>query len=260
MNDLPFGAKPGSLLAATLLTLSVHFPAAAQDMSDSNVMTSQGDLVVHPIHHASLTLTWLDMTVLVDPAPAPGASEGSDVTAEYKALAAPNLIVVTHEHADHFNADILKAIPHVPIIAPQSVADKMPEDLKSRTTVLANGESKAVSDILTVDAVPAYNITPDRLTKHPQGRDNGYVLTFGATRVYVAGDTEDTPEMRALTGIDVAFLPMNLPYTMDVEHAADAVKAFGPTIVFPYHYGQSDVHKFKTLVGDASDVRLLKCY
>src|SRR4029079_13429496 len=94
MNDLPLGAKPGSLLAATLLTLSVHFPAAAQDMSDSNVRTSQGDWVVHAIHHAALTLTWLDTTVLVDPAPAPGAAEGSDVTAEYKALAAPNLIVV----------------------------------------------------------------------------------------------------------------------------------------------------------------------
>ena len=259
MNDLPFGAKPGSLLAATLLTLSIEFPAAAQDMSDSNVMTSQGDLVVHAIHHASMTLSWLDTTVLVDPAPAPGAAEGSDVTAEYKALPAPNLIMVTHEHGDHFNADILKAIPDVPIIAPQAVVDKMPDDLKARTTVLANGESKKVSDILTVDAVPAYNITPGR-TNHPKGRGNGYVLTFGNTRVYVAGDTEDTPEMRALTGIDVAFLPMNLPYTMDVEHAADAVKAFKPGAVFPYHYRESDVNKFKTLVGDASDVRLLKWY
>ena len=260
MNDLPFGTKPGSLLAATLLTLSVHFPAAAQEMSDSNVMTSQGDLVVHAIHHASMTLTWLDTTVLVDPAPAPDAAEGSDVTAEYKALPAPNLIIVTHEHGDHFNADILKAIPDAPIIAPQAVIDKMPDDLKARATVLANGESKKFSDILTVDAVPAYNITEDRLKFHPKGRDNGYVLTFGNTRVYVAGDTEDTPEMRALTGIDVAFVPMNLPYTMDVEHAADAVKAFKPGIVYPYHYGESDVNKFKELVGDASDVRLLKWY
>ena len=121
----------------------------------------------------------------------------------------------------------------MPIIAPQSVLDKMPDDLKSRTTVLANGESKSVSDILDGGCGPRLQYHPDRLTKHPKGRDNGYVLTFGATRVYVAGDTEDTPEMRALTGIDVAFLPMNLPYTMDVEHAADAVKAFGPTIVFP---------------------------
>ena len=148
----------------------------------------------------------------------------------------------------------------MPIIAPQAVVDKMPDDLKARTTVLANGESKKVSDILTVDAVPAYNITEDRLKFHPKGRDNGYVLTFGNTRVYIAGDTEDIPEMRALTGIDVAFLPMNLPYTMDVEHAADAVKAFKPAIVYPYHYGQSDVNQFKTLVGDASEVRLLKWY
>jgi len=255
-----FSSKPGSLLAATLLTLSMHFPAAAQEMSDSTIMTSQGDLVVHAIHHASLTLTWLDTTVLVDPAPAMGAAEGSDVTAEYKALPAPDLILVTHEHPDHFNVDILKAIADAPIIAPQSVVDKMPEDLKARTTALANGQSKKISDTLTIEAVPAYNLTEDRLKYHPKGRDNGYVLTFGNTRVYVAGDTEDTPEMRAMTGIDAAFIPMNLPYTMDVDHAADAVKAFKPAIVFPYHYGESDVNKFKEQVGDASEVRLLKWY
>jgi L-ascorbate metabolism protein UlaG (beta-lactamase superfamily) len=260
MNDLPFGTKPGTLLAATLVTLSLHFPAAAQDMSDSNVTTSQGDLVVHAIHHAALTLTWMDTTVLVDPAPAPGAAEGSDVAAEYKALPPPDLILVTHEHPDHFNVDILKAIPDVPIVAPQAVVDKMPDDLKARTTALANGGEKKISETLTVDAVPAYNLTEDRLKFHPKGRDNGYVLTFGNTRVYIAGDTEDIPEMRALTGIDAAFVPMNLPYTMDVEHAADAVKALKPAIVFPYHYGQSDVNQLKTLVGDASEVRLLKWY
>ena len=260
LTDNRTSPRPGSLLAATLVAFSVHFPAEAQEAGDSDVMTSQGNLVVHPIHHGSLSLTWLDTTVLVDPAPAPGAAEGSDVTAEYTALPVPDLIVVTHEHGDHFNPDILKAIPDVPIIAPQAVVDKLPDELKSRTTALANGESKTISDLLSVDAVPAYNLTEDRQKFHPKGRDNGYVLTFGNTRVYVAGDTEDVPEMRALANIDAAFVPMNLPYTMEVEKAAEAVREFKPAIVFPYHYGESDVNKFKELVGDASEVRLLKWF
>jgi L-ascorbate metabolism protein UlaG (beta-lactamase superfamily) len=260
VNDLGLGRTPGTLLAATLLTLSLHFPAAAQTMTEDTVKTSAGDLVVHPIHHASMWLAWNGKTILVDPAPAMGAAEGTDVTAEYKALAAPDLILVTHEHGDHFNPDILQAIAGgAPIVAPQAVADKMPEALKAQTKVMANGDTSEVAGV-PIEAVPSYNITEDRLKFHPKGRDNGYVLTLGDKRVYIAGDTEDTPEMRALTSIDVAFLPMNLPYTMDVEHAADAAKAFKPGIVFPYHYGDSDVSKFKALVGDASAVRMLKWY
>ena len=122
--------------------------------------------------------------------------------------------------------------------------------------MLENGEI----DGIPVEAVPAYNITADRRQYHPQGRDNGYVLTFGDRRLYIAGDTEDTPEMRALTGIEVAFLPMNLPYTMSVEQAADAVKAFRPAIVYPYHSRGSDTATFKELVGDAAEVRLAEWY
>ncbi len=261
MNDTLFGTKPGSMLAATLVTLSLHFPAAAQEMkTEDMVATDAGDVTIHPFHHASMWLAWNGKTILVDPAPAFGAPEGTDVTAEYTAASAPDLILVTHEHPDHFNVDILKAVAgDAPIVVPQAVADKMPDDLKAKAKVMANGDTATVADI-PIEAVPAYNITEGRLQYHPKGRDNGYILTLGDKRIYIGGDTEDTPEMRALSGIDVAFLPMNLPYTMTIEQAADAVKAFKPGIVYPYHYGESDVAAFKTMVGDASDVRLLKWY
>lgn len=252
-----------SVLAGLLVTPAVRFSAFAQDMEKTEdvVAGGEGDIAIRPFHHASLLITWNGKRILVDPAPAPGAAEGADVTAEYLAAPAPDVVLVTHEHGDHFNADILSAVVgEAPIVAPQAVLDKLPDELKRKAQVLANGASATVADI-PVEAVPAYNITPDRLKYHPKDRhDNGYVLTLGRERIYIAGDTEDIPEMRALTNIDAAFLPMNLPYTMDVEHAADAVKAFKPKIVYPYHYGESDVQAFKQAVGDASEVRLLKWY
>ena len=126
--------------------------------------------------------------------------------------------------------------------------------------VLANGE-KTEAEGIAVEAVPAYNTTPGKEKFHPKGRDNGYVLTMGGKRVYIAGDTEDTAEMRALKGIDVAFLPMNLPYTMSVEKAADAIRQFKPKIVYPYHYRsgdgtKADLEELKKLVGKDSGVEI----
>ena len=145
------------------------------------------------------------------------------------------------------------------IIAPQSVADKIPAALKGQVTVLKNGESATV-DGLPVTAVAAYNTTAANQQYHPPGRDNGYVLSFGDKKIYIAGDTENTPEMAALTGIDVAFLPMNQPYTMTPEQAADAVRAFRPKVVYPYHYRGTDPQKFADLVGGAAEVRLRDWY
>lgn len=245
-----------SALAAIGLALLLATSGAAY--ADETIPTDAGDLVIHPVHHASLTLTWNRTTILIDPAP---RGEGSDPAAAFRGLPAPGIVLVTHEHGDHFNADVLSAVAgSAPIVAPQSVADKLPDALKGQAKVLANGDTTEIEGI-GIEAVPAYNITADRMNYHPKERgDNGYVLTFGDKRVYIAGDTEDTPEMRALADIDVAFLPMNLPYTMDVQHAADAVKAFKPKIVIPYHYGGSDVEAFKADVGDAAEVRLLDWY
>jgi L-ascorbate metabolism protein UlaG (beta-lactamase superfamily) len=145
------------------------------------------------------------------------------------------------------------------LTAPKIVVDGLPEPMKAKAKPIGNGETSEVAG-LPLAAVAAYNTTPDRLKFHPKGVGNGYVLTIGDKRIYMAGDTEDIPEMRALTGIDVAFLPMNLPYTMTEEQAADAVRAFKPKVVYPYHYKGSDPKKFATLVGDASEVRLVDWY
>ncbi len=222
----------------------------AQDgLTGDAVATSEGDVIIHPVGHASLVLGFGAHVLYVDPA-----------KEDFSGLPAPTGILVTHAHGDHFDGPSLEAMAgSAPIVTTEEVAGKMPEALKAQTTVLRNGESGTI-DGIAVDAIPAYNTTEDRKQYHPQGRDNGYVLSFGDKKIYVAGDTEDIPEMRALTGIEVAFLPMNLPYTMDINQAADAVKAFKPAIVYPYHYRGSDTAAFKELVGDAAEVRLVDWY
>jgi len=223
---------------------------AADALAGDTVSTSGGDVVIHPVHHASLLLGFGDAVIYVDPV---------DATL-FTDLPAPTAILITHAHGDHFDVPTLTAIgAGVPLIAPQVVLDGLPEEMKQNAQLMANGDKGEVAGI-TLEAVPAYNTTEDRLKYHPKGVGNGYLLTFGDKVVYVAGDTEDIPEMRALTGIEVAFLPMNLPYTMTEEQAADAVKAFKPKIVYPYHYQGSDPKKFATLVGDAAEVRLVDWY
>jgi len=209
---------------------------------------------VRPINHASLALSWdvnelSNVVVYVDPV--------GDAKL-YAQTPKPQLILLTHTHPDHLSADTLKAVASdkTVLVAPASVAAQLPAEFKSRTTILTNGQSATVCDIL-IEAIPMYNTTPERAQYHPKGQGNGYVLSkSGGLRVYVSGDTEDIPEMRALKNIDVAFVCMNLPYTMTEDQAASAVKAFKPKIVYPYHYKGSDVQKFKTLVGTNSDVNV----
>ena len=218
-------------------------------MSADTLSTSAGDVGIHPVQHASLALSFGDEVFYIDPA-----------DASYADLPAPTAIFITHGHGDHYNAAALEALGgDAPIYVNPDVYEQLPEALKSRATALANGDEAEVNGV-PVRAIPAYNITEDRLQYHPEGVGNGYVFTFGDKQVYVAGDTEDIPEMRALSSIAVAFLPMNLPYTMDVEQAADAVRAFRPEIVYPYHSRGSDLEQFESLVGDASEVRIADWY
>jgi L-ascorbate metabolism protein UlaG (beta-lactamase superfamily) len=184
----------------------------------------------------------------------------------FAGLPSPDLILITDIHGDHLDKPTVAAVAaeDTTVVAPRAVADRL-GDWGGTTKVLANGETTEVNGV-SIEALPMYNLTPERSQFHTKGRGNGYVVTLAGQRIYISGDTEDIPEMRALEGIDVAFVCMNLPYTMDVEKAADAVLEFQPRVVFPYHYrgqgGLSDVEKFRDLVSSNPkiEVRLLDWY
>jgi len=234
-------------LAAAPLVASL--PVRAQPAADT-IATSAGDVTITPVKHASLVIGFGDEVIYVDPS-----------GADFSGLPPATAILITHGHGDHFDVATLLEVAGdtAPILTTEEVLGKLPEGLKPRGTALKNGESGTLNGI-AVDAVAAYNTTPDRQTYHPQGVGNGYVLTFGDKRIYVAGDTEPTPEMLALTDIAVAFLPMNLPYTMSAEQFAEAVRTFKPAITYPYHYQGSDPSGLQEAVGDASEIRLRDWY
>ncbi len=236
----------GALL--TLFPVAAEASAAPKTLTGDHIPTSDGDLIVHPINHATLALGWKGLTIYVDPV---GGSQ------RFAELPAPDLVLLTDLHGDHLNIDTLKAVTgeNTAIIAPSATVKRLPETLRLWAKPLDNGETKDLLG-LKIEVIAAYNLTEERTKYHSKGRGNGYVINFGNTRVYLSGDTEDTPEMRALKNIDVAFLCMNLPYTMSVEQAADAVHAFKPKIVYPYHYRGSDLEQFKKLVGDDSGIEV----
>jgi L-ascorbate metabolism protein UlaG (beta-lactamase superfamily) len=226
-------------------------PAAAADtvmLEGDHIATDRGDLVIHPIDHATFAMAWDGHTIYVDPVG--GAESFAD-------MPDPDLILVTDIHGDHLDADTLAAVvgPDTEIVAPQAVIDQLPADLQVASRTLANGEQATLLDV-GIEAIPMYNLTEDRLGFHEPGRGNGYVLTMGGQRVYISGDTEDIPEMRALEDIDVAFVCFNLPYTMTEEQAASAVLEFAPRIVYPYHYQGSDFDEFAALVGENADIEV----
>ena len=208
-----------------------------------------GTITVNPVEHASVVLETPAGTIYVDPVGEASAYEG---------LPAPDLVVITHQHGDHYSEETLAAIAgEAPLVVNPAVMDMLSDGLKSRATAIGNGESTEALGV-SIDAIPAYNTTEGRLDFHPEGRDNGYVMTIDGARVYVSGDTEDIPEMRALENIDLAFVCMNLPFTMEAGAAADAVAEFKPRAVYPYHYrgrdgGTQDPEEFARLVGEAAD-------
>src|SRR5437773_11836002 len=244
-------SQSSCLLCLFLMGL-LFFPppalAAEKQSGGDRLSTPEGDLIIHPINHATFVLQGKDKTIYVDPV---GGGK------RFEEFPRPDLILITDIHGDHLNPETLAAIAtdKTMLIAPSAVADKLPEKLRKQTTVLSNGENKSVMGI-KVEAVPMYNLTQERLQYHTKGRGNGYVLTIAGKRLYISGDTEDIPEMRALKNIDVAFVCMNLPYTMTVEQAASAVREFKPKIVYPYHYRGSDTEKFKQLVGSDGGVEV----
>lgn len=231
-------------------------PETTKEKSTSNVN-------IIPISHGTLVLEHKNTVIYVDPVGGATAFEGQKQ---------PNIILVTDIHGDHLNIETLEAISkeHTKIIVPIAVADKLPETLKGNLSVMPNGLSINLTidnNDIAVEAIPMYNLREEALQFHTRDRGNGYVLTLGGERIYISGDTEDIPEMRALKDIDIAFVCMNLPWTMTVDSAASAVLDFKPKSVYPYHYrgtdGLSDVSKFKTLINaenEAIEVKLLNWY
>lgn len=207
-------------------------------------MTEINPVTVTPISHATMVLNIGGVNVYVDPVGGADAFVGQ---------APANIVLVTDIHGDHLSTSTLEAVvdAQTTLIVPQAVKDLLPEALARRAQVMANDEV-ATEQGLAITAVPMYNVPETDDSRHAKGRGNGYIVEVDDTRVYIAGDTGPIPEMKALTGIDVAFIPMNLPYTMGVEEAAQAVVAFAPAKVYPYHYRQpdgfADVEKFKSLV------------
>ena len=224
--------------------------AQAQERPVQTFKSSAGPIKITPVYHASLVIEAGGKVIVVDPAK----------PAVFTGLPQADLILITDIHADHMDPALIASVSKAgtEIIAPPAV-------VKTVTTAspLSNGEKKTWSG-WTIEAIPMYNLTrgPEAgKFYHDKGRGNGYVLTYGGTRIYLSGDTENIPEMRALKNIDVAFICMNLPYTMTPEEAADAVKAFHPKVAIPYHYRGSDPSIFKkALEGTGIDVRLLEWY
>jgi len=233
-------------LALVLVVPMVMLAAPPPD----KIPATGGDITIQPLNHATLQLTWAGHVIDVDPV----------AQADYTGMAAADIILITDIHSDHLDPATIAKVrkPTTKIVAPSDAASKLDAPI-----VMANGETKTV-DGISIAAVPMYNLTRGPAAGqlyHDKGRGNGYVVTLGGKRIYIAGDTEGVPEMRALKNIDVAFVPMNLPYTMTPAEAADAVKAFAPKIVYPYHYrGQEPADFAAALKGTGIDVRLRDWY
>ncbi len=224
----------------------------ANVLTGEHLLTTNGDAVIHTVNHAGFVLGWNGKWIYCDP-----------VGGSFTGIPKADLVLITHSHSDHFNASVLGTIwesGRTIFVVPQAVYNSLSAAFKNSAIVLANGASTNVME-MTIDALPAYN------ANHPLGMGNGYILTLGGRRVYISGDTGNIPEMQALTDVDLAFVCMNVPYTMTVNEAATAVRAFAPRVVYPYHYRNQDgsyanLGLFKQLVGTdlGIEVRLRSWY
>ena len=243
--------SPILALALCLIIGSSHAQSTPADI----VPTNAGPLTIQPIMHASLVLKWENRVIYADP---------SGGAAKFQGMPAPDMILITDIHGDHFDSATMAAVKtsNTVLVVPKVVADKLTGYDKSKVIVMKNGDEIKKAGI-SIRAIPMYNLPESDKAMHTKGRGNGYVLGIGGKNIYLSGDTQGIPEMRALKNIDIAFVCMNLPYTMDVKEAADAVLAFQPKIVYPYHYRGQDVNEFKRLVdaGNKSiEVRLKEWY
>lgn len=227
------------LIAAIFVSMAFFGQAQTKFQTDS-FKTSKGELQITFIGHGTLMFSHAGKVIHADPV---------SMYADYSALPKADLILITHEHGDHLDAKAIQAVSAagtVVIVNPGS-AKALPN-----ATVMKNGETKTVAGV-NIEAVPAYNLEK---AFHPKGNGNGYVLTFGDKRVYVGGDTENVPELKTLKNIDVAFMPMNQPYTMTPEQVADLAKAMRPKILYPYHFGNTNTAALVDLMKDEKGIEV----
>lgn len=230
-----------------LFIMTFTFSAAAMEPFATDIIkTSAGDLKITFIGHGTLMFTFNTKIIHVDP---------FTKVADYAKLPKADVILVTHEHHDHLD---LKALEQIRTEKTKVVLTEACSKQVKNGIMMKNGDVQTVNG-LKIEAIPAYNLVHKRDNGqpfHPKGVGNGYIITFGDKRVYVAGDTENIPEMKSLREIDCAFLPMNLPYTMTPEMVADAAKAFRPKILYPYHFGNTDTSKLLKLLRDQKEIEV----
>ena len=201
------------------------------------------------IKHASLEITYDGVEIQIDP-----VGVGAKPETDYGQFPKANLILITHEHRDHFERE---AIAQIRTPATTIYSNMAVYNMFRNCIALANGDSVAYRDDITLKVVPAYNYSEGRTQFHPKGRDNGYILTIDGLRIYIAGDTEDIPEMAEIKDIDIAFLPCNQPYTMTIDQLVKAAKTIKPNVLFPYHYSETPIQQaVMKLGGSGIDVRI----
>jgi L-ascorbate metabolism protein UlaG (beta-lactamase superfamily) len=240
----------------TILAVTGALFAQAQRAFPDLEMARNGQLSIQPINHATLVFNYQGKNIFVDP---------TGDAANFEGLLPPDMILITDIHGDHLDTKTIEAIinKNTVLVVPQAVADKLPATINKKKIVVLNNGKRTTEGGVMIDAIPMYNLPESADAMHTKGRGNGYVLTIGGKKIYVSGDTADIPEMKSLKGIDIAFVCMNLPYTMDVKAAAGAVLAFKPAVVYPYHYKGQDTNEFKRLVNEGNqeiDVRLRNWY
>lgn len=235
----------------TCLLAMLGLTACGQDKFEVDTFKTRSGKVVkfHALVHASIRIEYDGKEIFVDPVRKLG-----NRTIDYTAMPKANHLLVTHEHGDHFDREALKQLSSSNTLL---VMNKRCSELYGAGEIMANGDNKQLSKDITLEAVPAYNTTEGHLQFHPKGRDNGYILTVDGLRIYIAGDTEDIPEMANIKDIDIAFLPCNQPYTMTTDQLVRAAKVIKPKVLFPYHYSKTDVSGIPALLKDENiDVRI----
>ncbi len=236
----PIIYKEGTMVLAFFLLASILQTTKDEKAFEKDVIHTQtGNITITFVGHATLVIEFNNMVIHVDP---------WTQQADYSRLPKADLILITHNHFDHLDP---KAVDLIMKSTTQIVLTEETYKTLKKGIVMHNGDTKTIAGV-PIQAVPAYNTTKGHEQYHPKGRDNGYILTLGGKRIYIAGDTEDIPEMASLKNIDIAFLPMNQPYTMVPEQVALAVSKFHPKILYPYHYGDTDVSRLQKLMAGES--------